>query len=371
MHYLTLTDKIDLGELQVNAGEYVTDDVTAAHLLVLANGGRMEPVRVSRPIFAEDPPKSVLFSRMGGFGDLVLLTPVLRQIKKLCPETKIAVSTMKDYGAVLANLPFVDEVVPYPLTREATEQYDAWVFLEKAIEGNPEAEKLHMTDLFAKLAGVVLPEGTKRAEYRVKPSEAIWAQEAYPRSETLKRVCIQVGTSSLARTYPRTQMGEVANELLKRGYEVFLMGSKGEIRTTNQLPKHMRNLADADLTFRQSCAVIATADCVIGSDSALVHVAGALEVPAVALYGPFPWKLRTAYAPTTFAIQGNGECAPCFHHVNAARKNHFPENCPSKATGVCAVLADIKPERIVALVEKHAKTTPLPGGFRVIEGGAK
>ena len=370
VHYLTLRNKIALGELSVEAGDYITDDVTAAHLLVLADGGTMEPVRVSRPFIQEDPPASILFSRMGGFGDLVLLAPVLRHLKAKYPALRIGVSTMPHYGAALANLPYIDEVLPYPLSRAETERFESWVFLEKAIESNPEAEKIHMTDLFAKLAGVGMEGADKRPDYKVKPSEAIWANEAYPRQANVRRICIQVGTSSLARTYPRPQMGEAANELVKRGFEVFLMGAKGEIRTTNQLPKNMKNLSDADLTFRQSCAVLATADCVIGSDSALVHVAGALGVPAVALYGPFPWKLRTAYAPTTFAIQGNGECAPCFHHYKAALKNHFPEKCPTKEQGVCGVLADIKPDRIVALVDKHAKT-PEEAKFQVIEGGAK
>lgn len=370
MHYLTLRNKVERGDLLVEAGEYITDDVTAAHLLVLANVGTMEPVRIVRRFIQEDPPASVLFSRIGGFGDLVLLTPVLRQLKAKHPQVKIGVSAMGHYADVLKNIPYVDEILPYPCPREKTEAYEAWVFYENAIENNKRAESLHMTDLFAEIAGVDMTDADKLADYRVKPSEAIWANEAYPADPKMRRVCIQVGTSAMARTYPRPLISKVAAELLDRGFEVFLMGVKGEITLNGgKLRKGLRNLADADLTFRQSCAVLATAHCVIGADSALVHVAGALKVPAVALYGPFPGKLRTAYAPTTHALNGNGECAPCFHHARAVLRNHFPEKCPSKDKGYCEVLAEIKPERIVAVVEKIAK--PLAAKFEVIEGDVK
>jgi len=50
-------------------------------------------------------------------------------------------------------------------------------------------------------------------------------------------------------------------------------------------------------------------------------------------------------------------------------RNHFPEKCPSKDKGYCEVLAEIKPERIVAVVEKIAK--PLAAKFEVIEGDVK
>lgn len=372
MHYLTLKEKVERGDLLVEAGEYITDDVTAAHLLVLANGGTMEPVRIVRRFIQEDPPKSVLFSRIGGFGDLVLLTPVLRQLKAKHPQVKIGVSAMRHYADAIKNIPYVDEILPYPCSREKTESYDAWVFYENAIENNKRAESVHMTDLFAEIAGVDMADADKLPDYRVKPSEAIWANEAYPPTPNMRRVCIQVGTSALCRTYPRPLMGQVISELLKRGYEVFLMGQKGEIQLNEgQLRKGLKNLADADLTFRQSCAVLATAHCVIGADSALVHVAGALKVPAVALYGPFPWKLRTAYVPTTHALNGNGDCAPCFHHYRPAWKNHFPENCPSKDKHHCQVLAEIKPERIVAVVEKIAKAggEPVFTPLEVIEEG--
>lgn len=357
MHQLTLSNRVELGPVDhIDAGSYVAEDVAAAQLLVLAGGGQMTPLNTPAERACLYPSqdyngKTILVVRAGGFGDLVLLTPVLREVKRRWPGAKLKVSTMGHYAVVLAGLPYVDEVVAYPVPSEVAAAADVTIFYENAIENNPRAEELHMTDLFAEIAGLDDVEN-KLPEYRVKATEAIWAAEAYPRVNDTRRACIQVGASAALRVYPQKQMGAVVGELLKRGWEVFLLGSQGEIKLPDAPRPGLRNLAAAGLTFRQSCAVVSQADCLIGNDSALVHVAGALGVPAVALYGPFPWKLRTAYSPSVHAIQGNAACEPCFHHVNVARRDHFPAHCPSKARGVCQVLESIKPERVVALVEK-------------------
>lgn len=361
MHVLQLPEKIDLGNGPadvVEAGDYLADDTVAAQLLILAGRGTMTPLAEVRPITGET--KRILFMRAGGFGDLILLTPVLRELKRIMPEVHIGISCFHEYGPALANLPFVDEILKYPVTRDVADGFDAWVFLENAIEHNPEARTLHMTDVFAKLAGVNLGSADKMPEYRVKASEAIWAQEAYPRTPGTHRVCIQVGASGLCRVYPKGQMGAVARLLTQAGVEVFLLGRRGEVKTPEQLPTLLKNLANAELTFRQSCAVISQSDAFIGADSALLHIAGALAVPAVGLYGPFLWELRTKYCPTTVNIQGaaievGGKSCQCFHHMNQARHDHYPAHCPTKQEGHCGVLASIKPERVVHKVNELLK----------------
>ena len=86
-----------------------------------------------------------------------------------------------------------------------------------------------------------------------------------------------------------------------------------------------------------------------------MHLAGTLGVPCVGLFGPFPWKLRTAYYKTVFALHGNGVCpmAPCFwsHHNGLPL---FPAGGPCNQTGLCEELSSIEPERIRAKLEQIA-----------------
>lgn len=359
MHILTLTNEVVLGPHDIiKPGKYIAEDFNGAQLITRAGSGTMEHLPIKQSGINQGDAygmlRRILVERVGGFGDLVLLTPVLRALKEQT-KAEIHVSCMAHYGQVLQGLPFVDQVVPYPLPLEMAKQYDDMVFLENAIEHNPRAKDTHMTALFAQLIGIDAPADMKPA-YHVRPSEAVWANEMFPRVNGTRRACIQVGASAVCRVYPRNHMGAVIGTLCKRGWEVFLLGQKGEIQTPNGAPPNLRNLAEFGLTMRQSAAVLNAADVFIGNDSALLHIAGALGVPAVGLYGPFPWRLRTAHCPTTHALTGNGACSPCFHHANPALRNHFPENCPTKKDGFCGVLAEIKPETVVSKAESMART---------------
>lgn len=357
MHLLTLKTRVDLGPKDsVEPGDYLVEDVNGAQLIVLAGGGDMR--EVEWPIFPADfTPSSVLFIRAGGFGDLVLMTPVLREHKARFPNCKIGVATMPHYAPVLENLPFIDEIVAYPVPVAVADQYEKWIPFENSIEQNPRAKEVHMTELFGEIAGVNSITDLKPA-YTVRIHEGVTALARHPRKAGLRRVCIQVGASAVCRTYPHPLLGQAVGTLLRRGWEVFLLGSPGEATLPDKKHENLHNLTADGISFRESCAVLNTSDAFIGCDSALLHVAGALGVPAVGLYGPFPWKLRTAHCPTTVALTGAGfACAPCFHHMNTARQNHFPPQCPTAKDRHCGVLAAIKPERIVAKVEEIGRRT--------------
>lgn len=365
MHILTLSARLELGPKDIlDPGKYISTDVVAAQLLLMADGdGSMTPLEEMRH-FERDQTgalransdwngKRILIQRGGGFGDLVLMTPVLREIKRRWPTCHIGISTMSHYSVCLLNLPYIDEILPFPVPMETANKFDAWVFYENAVEKNSHAKELHITELFGEIAGInEIPD--LKPDYRVKPTEAIWANEAYPR-DGKRRIAVQVGAAAKLRRYP--MWGEACSEMSRRGWEIMLLGTPGELPPMDpkKTPPGINNLTAVGLTFRQSCAVLNGCDAFAGSDTALLHVAGALGVPAVGLYGPFPWRLRTAHCPTTVALSGVGECAPCFHHVGPTMRQDFPDKCPSKAKGMCEVLASIKPERVVAKIDQIAR----------------
>ena len=372
MHILTINSSIELADdYTVTPGEYAVEDVAGGQFLCLANGGTMRPLEEKRvPMFSasdadrelmihresnpdrfiEEPCSSILISRLGGLGDLVLLTPVLREIKRRWPSVKLAVTGIKEFLQPLMHLPYVDELLPSPVSMEVMRNYDGWIFLENVIERSPGNDKLNSVDLVANHIGLDMSQADKRQDYRVTMRENIWAEEAFPRINGTRRLCVQVGASARIRTYPQPLLGQVVATMLKNKWEVFLMGGGGTIKMEPRPGLHL--MADG-YTFRQRCAVIAGADCVLAPDSSLTHIAGALEIPCVALYSVFHSNQRTKYAPTTFAINAPAACAPCQHHEYL---NHpFPKDGPCAVKGFCVPLSEIKPERIVALIETRAK----------------
>lgn len=372
MHILTLPSPFSNGpDFNLPAGEFLVEDISGAQLLVMAGGGSMRPLAEKRmPLFEQYASdkiplgvrrgdhiatcKSILIIRTGGLGDNTLLTPVLREIKRRWPAVRIAHAGIKELQQGLQNLPFIDELIDYPVPLAKAQEYDGWIFLEGAIERNEDAKTLHSVDAVAKFIGLTLPDDMDKVQaYEPTQKERTWALWAYPRIPGIKRLCVQVGASAACRTYPMKKTGEVVAAMLAKGWEVFLLGAPGEIQPQKEPRPGLRIVSDG-VTFRQRAALIETCDCFLGPDSSLVHVAGAFGIPAIGLFGPFQWQIRTKYNPLTVGMSRSEgfSCAPCHHH--ALGRNQFPANCPTKDKGFCGVLDAIKPESIVAKIEEIA-----------------
>lgn len=361
MHILSLPEDVELTRnYTVKAGTLYAENQNGAQLLSICGDGEMRPLREERRFMeAMDwNNKRILLLRTGGFGDLVLLTPVISEIKRRWPTAIVDVCCIGDYAPVFENNPDVHAVIDYPLRKEVAEAYNVWCFYEKAIEKHPDAHFTHATDLFAKILGFDGKHWSqfKQPKFFVSEEEKAWAKVQFPRREGIKRLFVQGSTSSIARTYSSDHMSAVLFALQKTGeWEVMVAGKPdGEINFSDT--PSIINLTNRKLTFRQSCAVLEGSDVMLGSDSALLHVAGALNIPAVGLYGPFAGKLRTAYCPETVVIQAKGKCAPCFHHSNPSKRGtEFPAKCPSREKNHCQVLDSIKPDDVLKAVKKAAK----------------
>lgn len=386
MHILQLDGQVQLSDADIiEPGVYLGEDCFSAQLLVMGGGGTMEPLRESRkPLFSAPdadkelfsahsktepavncaggafmeeqtvikPCTSILIGRTGGLGDLTLLTPVLREIKCRWPSVKIAVASIRELQQSIQNLPFIDELLQYPVLKSVAEQYDGWIWLEGAVEKGEDAKTLHSVDCVAKFIGLELPEDCDKLQsYVVTEQERAWVQWAYPRINGIRRICIQTNASARCRTYPMNKTKEVIRDLLQKNWEVFLLGSPGEVKEPEKPIPGLRVVADG-ATFRQRAALIESADCVLAPDSSLTHIAGALKIPCVALYGPFAWQQRTKYCPTTRALtrKEGFSCAPCNHHATPMQS--FPKNCPTAEKGYCGVLEAITPKQIVEAIEE-------------------
>lgn len=76
-------------------------------------------------------------------------------------------------------------------------------------------------------------------------------------------------------------------------------------------PKHAR-LFVGRLTLRETAAVIARARVVVANDSGLGHVAGALGVPTILLFGPTPDRTLGRLPLNVTVMRTDLECAPCW-----------------------------------------------------------
>lgn len=304
----------------------INDEMWALNMLLRAQYYRETSFDISS--------KDIFFVRGGGYGDLLLLTPLARAIKVKNPTCTIHVSCGKQYHDVFEGTGIIPELMPLLIEDcyfNSIVAYDEW------IEGHPRAEKQHMAQHFATKCEIALTD--LKPEYHISAKERAWADETYPK--TTPRIAVQFIASTLTRTYPR--MEAVIKQLAKE-VEVFIFGMPGQIELTIPID-NVTNLAADNLSFRQSAAVLSACDACVAPDSALVHLCSALDVPCVGIYAPFPSELRTT-SPLNRALNGRGApCAPCFFH--SIGPTDFPTGMPCSKAGRCVAFDSITPEKVV------------------------
>jgi ADP-heptose:LPS heptosyltransferase len=341
MKLFTPSTSHTLPDLTLTAGvPYVVFDTNIPEFAALDVAGTVEEV----PEFADAlPPRSICIVRPGGFGDLLFLTPVLRALRERYPGARVTVACFDRFAGVLEGF---CPTARYPMSLSTFYMYDQRIVLEETVEKAPPNE--HICDVFARACGLDTPLPDYRMNYKVTDFERSAAEARFFNPTGRTRIGIQMQASSPLRTYPMELMHKVIWLLVQKvRAEVFLFGAP-KAMDLGPTPPGITNLmmAEPPLSFRESVAVLATCDAVIAPDSALAHVAAALEIPCVALYGSFPWRSRVK-APTTYALTGHALCAPCSIHGE-----RFPAGQPCASSGKCTALQDITPERIVAKVRK-------------------
>ncbi len=392
MHTITLKqDVVRPDDTLLKAGQYLVDDLNAAELMVEAERGtatvhHFSPLNAPQilrglPLNASEAtslgakldtrlrPDQILVIHPGGYGDQMMLGPALRAHKRQFPGAEVTVCCREKHRVVFEGLGYPDRFVDYPLDLSAAAcQYDACHFTENMNEASGDGRTMHAVDSKAKILGVDL-KGDTKVEYKVTEFEALCAAEAYPpmyyngRAEKVvrPRIAIQVSASAYNRTYSHQKLAVIFGKLYDAEWEIFILGTEG---STDQSPvpekarDRVHDLAHERLTFRQSAAVVAGCNVVLAPDSAMMHVAGALGVPCVALFGPIDWEVRSKYYPSVRAIQGfkkmDGTIAcpmqPCFFHQRGGL--YFPKDGPCATTGRCESIDSINPLVVLDWVGK-------------------
>lgn len=267
--------------------------------------------------------KTITMWRTGGAGDLLFLSPSLKKIKEIYPNSTIHLGTSAKYLDLFRYFPYANSKIPLPLPEELIKASDYYCIFEGIIESNKEAEKTNAYDLFSKRLNVfhLLKNEEKIPLMFLGESENEWAKAELKQYESSKGfVGIQLSASAILRTYPKIQLGQVCKELAEDGYKVFFIGSQREaphidllIDTLDNHP-NLVNFAKLKTDWQRSAALIKNLNLMITPDSSLAHIAAAVETPILGIYGPFKSEVRFKYYKNAVAIDANSICPACFAH---------------------------------------------------------
>lgn len=121
----------------------------------------------------------------------------------------------------------------------------------------------------------------------VKPEPFLWKKASLVREKTILFHLMPGGSRAVYKQWPNAYWKNLAKSLLEKGWKIFLSGSKADRETLEALfpEKTIENMAGL-YSLKEMLGKILEMQCVVSVDTGILHLAGALNVPTIGLYGP-------------------------------------------------------------------------------------
>jgi heptosyltransferase-1 len=134
-----------------------------------------------------------------------------------------------------------------------------------------------------------------------------------PRDSDRRYLVFLHGTTWETKHWPEVYWQELADLAGTAGYEVHLpWGSDHERGRAERIAASRPAVRVLPrLTLSEMAAELARASAVVGVDTGLCHLAAALEIPGVTLYGASRPDLTGTRGPAQRALSADFPCAPC------------------------------------------------------------
>lgn len=280
------------------AGSYISFLYRNARRRALAGSG--VPARILRRGWPARPAWHgglLEIAREAGLGDVLMVTPLLREAKRRSPAVRTVLYTTK-YAALVRGLPFIDEIRPF------NDKPDHVPILgyEDAIAPRAPLPQI-MADWMGLRLDDAVPECVVDAR-RLAHFEAEWALLPRPWIVVLRRASRWTPN----KDWPDERWAALLARLAE-GASVIEIGDLGgglaEIPSANYTDLRGRTVLE-DLP-----AVLAAADLHIGPVSGPMHIAAAVGVPTVTICGGYEHPRGHAY-PRNRILYTQTPCAPCW-----------------------------------------------------------
>ncbi len=147
----------------------------------------------------------------------------------------------------------------------------------------------------AKLPGEKLPAEWPLPELRVPEAEIeTWRAKHGLQADGPPVVAFCPGAVGKGKAWPPGHYAALARDLANDGVSVWVLGGPSETALAKEIAaagKHVRDLTGHDL--RNAIIALAAADAAVTNDSGLMHIAAAIGIPTIAIFGPTsPWHWK-------------------------------------------------------------------------------
>lgn len=311
--------------------------------------------------------------RLSSLGDVLLTTPLLRILSKNFPNTLIDYIVGEEYTEILANNPYISNLIIYDKNKSIFNplknpdflkaKYDILIDLQYNLRSriltlnkskvfkHYSKQRLHKLSLIYLKKPLIkdfsvplnymksinfkeIKDDGLGLEYWLAKDRS--ANEYLPFSKKIEiKNPLEITIAPGAKHFTKRWTIDGFVELIKKLKDIFncninLVGSSKEVSISAIIEKNVRlpiNNYCGKLSITETTELIDNSDLVVCNDSGIMHIAAARRVPQVVIYGstvpefgflPF----RSSYE----IVQQKVDCRPCSHiGREKCPKNHF--NC--------------------------------------------
>lgn len=323
---------------------------------------------LSRVLKSNDPLPNIgkiLVIRIDGIGDLLNSTPAISLLRENYPSAEITVLTRPLNAPVLIGNPDVDRILVFDkdgkhrgfkarlqFYRELRrERFQLVVAMQTAMRSHltaflsgapyrlgryqkrlrstlthawrgkyPKGET-HEVDRNLELVQLICEgEGKRELIYHLLPDEITAAKAkltSWDIGDDAFLIGIHPGGSSFDKRWPEKQYAELADKLTHHyNATILLLRGPEEIELTQNIQEAMRShaIAYAPETIRELGALLSCCDLVVCNDSGPMHLAAALDVPTVAIFGPTDYVAWHPLSENASIVRRDMPCWPCSIH---------------------------------------------------------
>lgn len=302
----------------------------------------------------------VVLERRGGLGDLICLLASVAGLRRRHPDAWLVLIAPLGCWPIAASSGLVDAAADalgvFHLFLQAVCPAERYYRPLLPDESSPPAPQLrHLTEEFAGALGVAADFSgvSVAAPPRVRRHIARWLRKVNPGSRPI--VVLHPGPAWPVREWPAASWRELAILagarlpacLIKIGMSRDSMWRR---RPTPALP----GVVECSDRMRpiELVALLEQASAFVGIDSGPLHVAAALGVPSVALFGPTSGALRLHPRAQATILSGAVGCLGCHHEPTGPL--HWRTGCPHNIACMRQVGAAEVCARLIATLEEKA-----------------
>jgi lipopolysaccharide heptosyltransferase II len=335
-----------------------------------------------RPDGAANAVGRILVLRLSSIGDILLTTPILRLLRQHYPGARIDFLVKADYEDLLRVHPCIDRLLLYhkhqtlwrTLQTLRQTRYDIVLDLHRTLRsrllyhGLAAARKLAyekrplrrallvwlgwntlramtpVPELYAaplRRLGIEAPVGGLDMALSPESREAVreYLEQAFPDGGRRPLLAVAPGARWATKRWPVERFIAVAQAVAEsRGAAVVVLGSQEDRPLARELCTRLEvPVLDSTgrLSLMQTAALLERCRLLLSNDSGLMHMATALQIPVVAIFGPtvqefgfYPFRARAQVVSADLACRpcstkGSAGCPRghhhCMQHVTSSR----------------------------------------------------